>query len=284
MPTIALTLPNNGDDAVVDQYNAALQIIQSLLNGGLDDDNISDEAVILSKLSTAVQNALVPVGLISPYGGSTAPNSAWLLCYGQAVSRSTYSALFAVVGTSFGVGDGSTTFNLPDLRGRVPVGIDNLGGSAANTIQRSTTITTTSASATATPASMTGLSIGMKIVSTNVPAGTTITAVGASTITMSANATASAAGTAVRFSMTADANVIGSTGGTDVHTLVTEQLPAHTHTQIGRIASSGATNGLSINTNNNATFQATDTTGSTGSDRAHPNMQPSQLVSYIIKV
>jgi microcystin-dependent protein len=56
----------------------------------------------------------------------------WLLCYGQAVSRSTYSALYAVIGTTYGAGDGSTTFNLPDGRGRVLAGADNMGGTAAN--------------------------------------------------------------------------------------------------------------------------------------------------------
>lgn len=54
-----------------------------------------------------------------------------LLCYGQAVSRTTYSGIFAKIGTAWGVGDGSTTFNLPDFRGRVPGGLDNMGGSAA---------------------------------------------------------------------------------------------------------------------------------------------------------
>lgn len=54
-----------------------------------------------------------PVGAIIPYGGSTAPTG-WLICNGAAVSRTTYSDLFAVIGTKYGAGDGSTTFNLPD--------------------------------------------------------------------------------------------------------------------------------------------------------------------------
>jgi len=48
----------------------------------------------------------------------------WTLCEGQAISRTTYAALFALIGTNYGVGDGSTTFNVPDMRGRVPVGFD----------------------------------------------------------------------------------------------------------------------------------------------------------------
>jgi microcystin-dependent protein len=72
-----------------------------------------------------------PTGMIVPYGGTTAPTG-WLLCYGQAISRTDYSALFAVFGTTYGSGDGSTTFNLPDLRGRVIAGQDDMGGTSAN--------------------------------------------------------------------------------------------------------------------------------------------------------
>src|SRR5262245_48375284 len=80
---------------------------------------------------TAIKNAVSGValssgdfvGAIVAYGGSAAP-SGWLLCDGAAVSRTTFSALFAVCGTQFGAGDGTTTFNVPNLKGRVPVGID----------------------------------------------------------------------------------------------------------------------------------------------------------------
>lgn len=73
-----------------------------------------------------------PIGGFMPYVGTTAPNSAFVFPYGQAISRSTYSALFAITSTNFGVGDGSTTFNLPDVRGRVIAGKDDMGGSSAN--------------------------------------------------------------------------------------------------------------------------------------------------------
>ena len=72
----------------------------------------------------------VPVGTVLDFAGSTAP-ALWLLCSGQAVSRTTYSALFAAIGTIYGVGDGSTTFNLPDLRGVVIAGLDNMNGTPA---------------------------------------------------------------------------------------------------------------------------------------------------------
>ncbi len=66
-------------------------------------------------------SAVLPSGTVNAFAGSAAP-SGWLICDGSAVSRSVYSVLFGVIGTTYGAGDGSTTFNLPDLRGRLPVG------------------------------------------------------------------------------------------------------------------------------------------------------------------
>ena len=73
----------------------------------------------------------MPVGVVVPFAGSTSP-AGWQLCYGQAISRTTYAGLFATVGTTYGSGDGSTTFNVPDLRGRVVAGEDDMGGTAAS--------------------------------------------------------------------------------------------------------------------------------------------------------
>jgi hypothetical protein len=70
---------------------------------------------------------LIPSGIIMPYAGATAPGG-YLVCDGAAVSRTTYAALFAAIGTNWGVGDGSTTFNLPDLRGRFLRGVDGAAG------------------------------------------------------------------------------------------------------------------------------------------------------------
>jgi microcystin-dependent protein len=64
----------------------------------------------------------VPAGVISQFAGATAP-SGYLLCNGTAVSRTTYSSLFANIGTAYGAGNGTTTFNLPNFQGRVPVGV-----------------------------------------------------------------------------------------------------------------------------------------------------------------
>ena len=76
----------------------------------------------------------LPVGGSIDYWGTSAPNSSFAFMYGQAISRTTYAALFALFSTTFGTGDGSTTFNIPDLRGRLTAGKDDMGGSAANSL------------------------------------------------------------------------------------------------------------------------------------------------------
>lgn len=89
-------------------------------------------AAALALLGGSAAGSSVPVGLGPlPWSGPSAPTG-WLLCYGQAISRTTYSALFAVMGTTYGAGDGSTTFNVPDMRGRAAAGADAMGGTAAN--------------------------------------------------------------------------------------------------------------------------------------------------------
>lgn len=90
------------------------------------------EAFATSAASTAqaaaiaVANANVPSGVMLDYGGLSAP-AGFLLCDGSAVSRTTFATLFGVVSTRYGIGDGSTTFNLPDSRGRTPFGAGTIG-------------------------------------------------------------------------------------------------------------------------------------------------------------
>ena len=73
----------------------------------------------------------VPTGAIMAWITESAPDG-WLLCDGGEVSRTTYAKLFSVISTTYGSGDGSTTFNVPDLRGRFALGKDNMGGTSAN--------------------------------------------------------------------------------------------------------------------------------------------------------
>lgn len=83
-----------------------------------------------SVVSIVGSNGAVPVGTIADFAGASAP-AFWLLCFGQAVSRTTNLALFTAIGTTYGSGDGSTTFNLPDARDYALVGKGNMGGSDA---------------------------------------------------------------------------------------------------------------------------------------------------------
>lgn len=90
---------------------------------------------VTSSIQTQINNIianLIPQGTVVPFAGSSAP-SGWLLCAGQtlnAVSNPEYATLFSVIGTNYG-GTGINSFQLPDLRGRVPAGLDNIGGTDA---------------------------------------------------------------------------------------------------------------------------------------------------------
>lgn len=85
----------------------------------------------LQRIAGGLLYADAPVGTISPFGGSVIP-SGYLLCNGQAVSRTNYKELFAVIGVAFGSGDGSTTFNLPDLREATTKGVGLNGKSSVH--------------------------------------------------------------------------------------------------------------------------------------------------------
>ena len=150
----------------------------------------------------------LPIGIILPYGGATAPTTSWLLAQGQAISRVTYASLFALFSTIYGVGDGSTTFNLPNLSNNVPVG----KGSAPFAI-------------------------------------------------------------------------LGNTGGEQAHTLITSEMPSHTHNLSTTTFTGGLAplNGMAgANTNLAGTFSGN--TGLTGGDLPHNNLQPYITLNYIVKV
>ena len=99
----------------------------------------------------------IPTATIVPWSDSAVP-SGFLECNGSAVSRSTYAALFAIIGTTYGSGDGSTTFNVPDLQDNVPVGKSNnkalasTGG--ANTVASSGSVGGSTANATLSTAQL----------------------------------------------------------------------------------------------------------------------------------
>ncbi len=135
-----LNIPS--DDSIQSYRVTALQFKDYILPNGavtaaklatdaVETAKIKDGNVTLSKLVAALQTAFVPSGAVLPFAGSTAPTG-FLLCDGAAVSRTTYADLFAVIASKHGSGNGSTTFNLPDYRGRFLRGVDGATGRDPN--------------------------------------------------------------------------------------------------------------------------------------------------------
>jgi microcystin-dependent protein len=202
-----------------------------------------------------IHEALVPTGALIPFAGTTAPEG-FLLCDGSEVSRTVYAALFARIGTMYGAGDGTTTFNVPDLRGRAIVGKDDMGGGAAGRITAASGV---------------------------------------------------------------DGESLGATGGEEVHTLTTAEMPAHDHgvvdpghsheitsslvvssfvptvgfgggSQSGVLSGNGPGGGTVGPIGSVASLSVTagaSTTGVTittsGGGEAHNNVQPSIILNYLIK-
>jgi microcystin-dependent protein len=130
-----VTLNVDGLGAKPLRYGPSLELQSGVLIQGtpyVATYNNSDAAFYLQNFSANPYG--IPLGGLLPYIGTSAPNSAFVFPFGQAISRTTYSTLFSLIGTGFGTGDGSTTFNVIDLRGRAIFGVDNMGGSAAGRI------------------------------------------------------------------------------------------------------------------------------------------------------
>jgi microcystin-dependent protein len=102
----------------------------------------SNLATVITELQELVK-AYVPTGAVQAFAMSSAPTG-WLICDGSAVSRTDYAALYAAIGTTFGIGDGSTTFNLPSLKDKFSLGLGSTystlgatGGEATHTLTTS---------------------------------------------------------------------------------------------------------------------------------------------------
>lgn len=237
-PVISTTL-NNVDRMVINDVDVGMKQVSlsdletyltanlaitsaMITDGTIQSGDIGDGQVTASKLGSDV--VTVPSGIIMPFAGTTAPSS-YLMCFGQAVSRTTYSALFAAIGTTYGSGDGSTTFNLPDLRGRVIAGQDDMGGTSAN-----------------------------------------------------------------RLTSPINGDTLGAAGGSESHTLTTNEMPSHTHTGNVNLRTnweSGYSTLSPVGTGN-ARYDATGTSppltiNNTGGGAAHNNVQPTIILNYIIK-
>lgn len=113
------------------QYTTAGDIVYATSATTLARRGIGSEGQVLTVSSGApAWGSGFPSGVVLDYAGASVP-SGWLDCDGSAISRSTYSALYSAIGTTFGSGDGSTTFNLPDFRGRASIGVGTGSGLTA---------------------------------------------------------------------------------------------------------------------------------------------------------
>ena len=260
----------------------------------------------------------LPVGAITDYGGAIEPEG-WLFCWGQIYPRTgIFAPLFGVLGEQFGRGDGVTTFQLPDYRGRVSAAPDNMGGSFANRMTFTRTCSTSTGSTTLThngtywvdTPGLTGgteLPPGAYIFGPGIPAGTTVVSFPNNTTCIMSNAaTATVSGATVRFSMLNDLGLNGS-GGDDANLLNSSTFPYHTHgyywwnhshqaydqwSQF--ISASGIQGGPHYNLQFPAAWRGTTgiqdagvegwhDTGAAGGGNAHNNTQPTLLVNKIIK-
>jgi microcystin-dependent protein len=118
----AIGLSTTGRFQTVDQAGGTGYLLDTVT--GVDTNSYQDGSITLQKLATTLVNILIAPGTIHAFAGSGVP-SGWLWCDGSAVSRTTYAALYAAIGVLWGIGNGTTTFNLPDLRGRAPIGYCN---------------------------------------------------------------------------------------------------------------------------------------------------------------
>ena len=198
-----------------------------------------------------------PAGIIMPFAGTVAPEN-YLFCDGSAVSRTTYATLFAVIGTTFGAGDGSSTFNLPDLGGRVPLGVSQ--GHALGTTGGSETVTLTESEL---PAHV-----------HEVPQHGHADTIGATTPAFSHTITQPAFNYAKP-----NMNVVLPTSGYSV-TVVSGSgsTAASRTTAVAVSAHAAAACTMSGSVTNKASFNS----DSSGAGNAHNNMQPYTVFKYII--
>jgi microcystin-dependent protein len=123
LPTGTVTSGMISDGTIVNadiNASAAIDWTKLAISSTVSSTELGYLDGVTSLIQTQI-NSIIPTGSVSMFGGATAPTG-WLSCDGSAVSRTTYATLFGVIGVEYGAGDNTTTFNLPDLLGRVPVG------------------------------------------------------------------------------------------------------------------------------------------------------------------
>ena len=125
-------LASSNNQTALGKYNVSdANDAYALIIGNGTGDNARSNAAVIDWLGNYIAQGWA--GVIQMFAGSTPP-AGWLLCDGSAVSRTEYATLYAAIGDTWGAGDGSTTFNLPDLRGRAPIGAGAGSGLTARTL------------------------------------------------------------------------------------------------------------------------------------------------------
>lgn len=235
------------------------------------------------KLNTVISNIdlliarSMPIGLVQMWGGTAAPNASWLLCNGAAVSRTTYADLFTAIGVAYGTGDGSSTFNLPNLEGRVPVGYNPSADTGIS--QRNLAATGGAETHTLTTAQL--------------PAHTHANTVSSSSNTASTGITVSDSGHAHNISPNPHNHKYTSalipqdqsakTGQNypgDVALYPTQDGGTTTSTTL--TISTGTAELSVTDPNHSHTISTTITNAAVGSGSSHENMQPFIVMNYII--
>ena len=233
----------------------------------------------------------LPVGTIQMYAKSTAPTQTtnggiWLVCDGTAVSRTvTYDALFAVIGTTYGVGDGSTTFNIPDLRARVPVGYntDTISGRSTRAMAAGSGTETHTLTTGELPAHLHSITdpghphntTESNHVHSGTTGGQTLTVVDPGHVHTFSQGAEWSSGSVYDTAYDANSDNDGVKTIDSATTGISLSPNPHSHS----FTADGAKTNLTIDS---ATTGITATNNSTGGGGAHNIMQPYQVVNYII--
>lgn len=211
--------------------------------------------------STILAAAVVPTGAVMPWAGTGAiAPTGWAFCEGGAISRTTYATLFAVVGTSYGIGDGITTFNLPDLQQRIPVGRgSDSAGYSLSTLGDTGGTTSVTLTSSQVPPHTHGLNVPTTLTVTGTATG------GSHTHTIEGSVNEGTFGPPTGFELTD-----GSTSSYDATTEGWISTGSHTHTVTGT-----ATGNVTGFTNDGSPALQ---------GLPHGNMQPYVVMRYIIKL
>ncbi len=238
------------------------ELIALIVAGGETPDK-TDNAQVLKALR-ALLASLVPAGSIVEFAGAATP-AGYLLCNGSAVSRATYAGLWNAIGTTWGAGDGSTTFNLPDLRGRAPIGAGTGAGLTARALAAK--------AGEETHVLTTGEVPSLQVNGTAESAGGHTHGVTDNGHTHGVTDNGHTHNFGVYLSDTSGAHAADGSGGLS-NTIATDSSTTG-------VTVNSATTGVTVNSDGAHTHTVGGTTSGDGG--AHNNMQPFAVVNFIIK-